>query len=213
MTEIDLASVEDNSEVVDATTVQSNNDQSNSTSIPKHRVSFSNLINDPDIKRGSGFLDKRYQIMTNINTSKLSVPYFSQFRETCQKAWRSVKKWIESKVLKKSTQDIDLHNIVEIPTEGETETVTPTNSLSNEAISIKTNINQSWEINNGKDTLCACINETDPFWRQFFEVNTSRSNAYALNDVNFEMLPEDFNQKVKDPQLVVIWRSRLNYVF
>ena len=40
VTENDLAAVEDNSEVADATTVQSNNDQSNSTSIPKHRVSF-----------------------------------------------------------------------------------------------------------------------------------------------------------------------------
>ena len=50
-TENDLAAVEDNSEVVDATTVQSNNDQSNSTSIPKHHVSFSNLNNNPDIKR------------------------------------------------------------------------------------------------------------------------------------------------------------------
>ena len=36
MTENDLAAVEDNSEVVDAT-VQSNNDQSNNTSIPRHR--------------------------------------------------------------------------------------------------------------------------------------------------------------------------------
>ena len=51
MTENDLSAVENNSEVVRATTVQSNNDQSNSTSIPKHRVSFSNLTNDPDIKR------------------------------------------------------------------------------------------------------------------------------------------------------------------
>ena len=44
--ENDLAAVEDNSEVVDATTVQSNNDQSNSTSIPKHHVNFSNLTNE-----------------------------------------------------------------------------------------------------------------------------------------------------------------------
>ena len=36
MTENDLAAVEDNSEVVDAT-VRSNNDQSNNTSIPRHR--------------------------------------------------------------------------------------------------------------------------------------------------------------------------------
>ena len=41
--------------LVDVTTVQSNNDKSNSTSIPKQEVSFSNLTNDPDIKRDSEF--------------------------------------------------------------------------------------------------------------------------------------------------------------
>ena len=40
VTENDLTAAEDNSEVVDATTVQSNNDQSNSTSFPKHHVSL-----------------------------------------------------------------------------------------------------------------------------------------------------------------------------
>ena len=98
MTENDLGVVEDNSEVVDATTVQSNNDQSNSTSIPKHHVSFPNLKNDPDIKRDSEFLDKMQQFMTNDNTSTLFIPYLSQFRATYQKAPRSVKKRIESKV-------------------------------------------------------------------------------------------------------------------
>ena len=68
MTENDIAAVEDNSEVVDATTVQPNNDQSNSTSIPKHHISFPNLTNDPDIKRDSEFLDETQQIMTNGNT-------------------------------------------------------------------------------------------------------------------------------------------------
>ena len=58
VTENDLSAVEDNSEVADATAIQSNNNQSNSTSIPKHHVSFSNLTNDPDIKRDSEFLDK-----------------------------------------------------------------------------------------------------------------------------------------------------------
>ena len=42
---------EDNFEVVDATTVQSNNDYSNSTLTLKRHVSFSNLTNDPEIKR------------------------------------------------------------------------------------------------------------------------------------------------------------------
>ena len=80
VTENDLSA--DNSEVVDATTVQSNNDKSNSTSIKKHYVSFSNLTNDPDIKRDAEFLDKMQQIMTNSNTSKLFIPYLSQFRAT-----------------------------------------------------------------------------------------------------------------------------------
>ena len=93
VTENDLAAVEDNSDVVDATIVQSN-----STSIPKHHVSFPNLKNDPDIKRDSEFLDKMQQFMTNDNTSTLFIPYLSQFRATYQKARRSVKKQIESKV-------------------------------------------------------------------------------------------------------------------
>ena len=93
VTENDLAAVEDNSDVVDATIVQSN-----STSIPKHHVSFPNLTNDPDIKRDSEFLDKMQHIMTNGNTSTLFIPYLSQFRATYQKARRSVKKRIESKV-------------------------------------------------------------------------------------------------------------------
>ena len=75
MTENGLTFVEDNTEVVDATTtIQSNNDQSNSTSILKYYVSFSNLTNDPDIKRESEFLDNMQQIMTNCNTSKLFIP-------------------------------------------------------------------------------------------------------------------------------------------
>ena len=48
---------------------------------------------------------------------------------------------------------------------------------------------------------------------QFFELNTSRSDAYRLNDVKFEVLPEDFVRKVKDSQLVAIGRNRVNYVF
>ena len=128
MTENDLSAVENNSEVVRATTVQSNNDQSNSTSIPKHRVSFSNLTNDPDIKRDSEFLDKMQQTMTNGNTSNLFILYSSQLRATYQKA-RHKKKQIESKVPEKSTSEIDSHNIVEISTEGEVETVTAADSL------------------------------------------------------------------------------------
>ena len=190
MTKNDLAAVEDNSKVVDATTVQSYNDQSNSTSIPKHQVNFLNLTNDPDIKRDSEFLDKMQQIMTNGNTSKLFIPYLSQFRATYQEARRREKKRIESKVPEKPTQEIDSRNTVEISTEGEVEPVTPADSLSDETISINIESND-WEISNSKDSLYAYVVETDPFMVQFFEPN-SRSDAYRLNDVNFELLPEDF---------------------
>ena len=84
MTENDLSAVEDNS--TDGTTAQSNNNQSNSTSIPKHLVSFSNLTNDPDFKRDSEFLDKIQQIVTNGNTLTLLIFYLSQFRTTYQKS-------------------------------------------------------------------------------------------------------------------------------
>ena len=66
---------------------------------------------------------------------------------------------------------------------------------------------------NRKDSLYAYVVETDPFMVQFFEPNTSRSDAYRLNDVKFEVLPGDFVRIVKDPQLVVVGRSRVNYVF
>ena len=48
---------------------------------------------------------------------------------------------------------------------------------------------------------------------QFFQPNSSRSDAYRLNDIKFEVLPEDFVRKVKDPQLVAAGRSCVNYVF
>ena len=146
MTENGLAAVEDNFEAVDANTVQSNNNQSNSTSVPKQRASFSNLTNDLNIKRDSEFLDKTQQIMNNGNTSKLFIPYLSQLRATYQKAWQNAKKRIESKVHEKSTHEIESHNIVEISTEIEVETVTSADSLSYETISISIENNEKQEI-------------------------------------------------------------------
>ena len=157
--------------------------------------------------------------MTNGNTSKLSILYLSQFRAAYQKVQRSVKRRIESKVTGKSTQVIDSHSIVEISTEGELETVTPADSLSDKTISIniknneKQEINQQWEISNGKDSLYAYVVETDRFMVQFFEPNSSRSDAYRFNNVEFELLPEYFVQKVKDTQLFEVERSLVSYVF
>ena len=51
------------------------------------------------------------------------------------------------------------------------------------------------------------------FMVQFFEPTTSRSDAYWLNDVKFELLPKDFVRKVKDPHLVAVGKRRVNYVF
>ena len=98
--------------------------------------------------------------------------YFDQILSKYQcarKARSSVKKRIESKVPEKSTQEIDSQNIVEISTEGEVETVTPADSLSDETINInienneKPEINQYWEISDGKDSLYTYVVETDPF--------------------------------------------------
>ena len=85
--------------------------------------------------------------MTNGNTLKLFIPYLSQFRATYQKARRSVKKRIESRVPEKSTQEVNSHNIVEISTEREVETVTPADSLPDETISIYNENNEKPETN------------------------------------------------------------------
>ena len=66
---------------------------------------------------------------------------------------------------------------------------------------------------NGKDSFYTYVVETDPFIVQFFEPNTSRNDAYWLNDVRFEVLQEDFVRKGKDPQLVAVGRRRVNYAF
>ena len=146
------------------------------------------------------------------------MPYLSQFRATYQKARRSAKRRMESNV-PESTQEIDSHNVIEISTEGKIETIAPADFLSDETISInienneKPEINQYWEISNSKDSLSTYVSETDSSMIQLFKLNTSRSDTYGLNDVKFEVLPEDFVRKVKDPHLVAVGRSRVNYVF
>ena len=146
------------------------------------------------------------------------MPYLSQFKATYQKARRSAKRRMESNV-PESTQEIDSHNVIEISTEGKIETIAPADFLSDETISInienneKPEINQYWEISNSKDSLSTYVSETDSSMIQLFKLNTSRSDTYGLNDVKFEVLPEDFVRKVKDPHLVAVGRSRVNYVF
>ena len=47
---------------------------------------------------------------------------------------------------------------------------------------------------------------------QFFEPN-SKGDAYRLNHLKFEVLPEDFVRKLQEPQLIAVGRSRVNYIF
>ena len=51
-----------------------------------------------------------------------------------------------------------------------------------------------------------------PLWCSFWNWILAKV-THILNDVNFEVLPEDFVRKVKDPQIIAIRRSRLNNVF
>ena len=36
---------------------------------------------------------------------------------------------------------------------------------------------------------------------------------YKLNDLKFEVLPDDFVRKMENPGLIPVGRSRVNYVF
>ena len=58
---------------------------------------LSNFTTDPDIKKDAEFLEQFNEMMTDSSTSKLFIPYLSQFKATYQKARRSIKKRIETK--------------------------------------------------------------------------------------------------------------------
>ena len=47
---------------------------------------------------------------------------------------------------------------------------------------------------------------------QFFEPN-SIGDVYRLNDLKFAVLHEDFIRKAQEPQLYVVGRSRVNFIF
>ena len=67
------------------------------SSASKKETSLLSFTSDPEIKKDAEFLDKFQQIMEDSGTSKLFIPYMSQFRATIQKARRSIKKRIETK--------------------------------------------------------------------------------------------------------------------
>ena len=196
------------------------------SSVIKKETSLLSFTSDPEIKKDAKFLDKFQQIMEDCGTSKLFIPYMSQFRATFQKTRRSIKKRIETKasanpqLSKKDNVELQLVgplNNAEAATQP-MEPATQSNGdetaldVSIDGSSEDPDIDQYWEISNGKDSIYAQVVEKDPFMVQFFEPN-SVGDAYRLNDLKFEVLHEDFVRKVQEPQLIVVGRSRVNYFF
>ena len=171
----------------------------------KKETSLLSFTSDPEIKKDAEFLDKFQQIMEHNGTSKLFIPYMSQFRAAFQKARGSIKKRIETKA--SANPQLSKKDNVELPVEGplnntkaatqpmepaaqsngdETALVVPIDGSSEDP-----DIGQYWEISNGKDSIYAQVVEKDPFMGQFFEPNLI-GDAYRLNDLKFKVLHEDF---------------------
>ena len=196
------------------------------SSASKKETSLLSFTSDPEIKKDAEFLDKFQQIIEHSGTSKLFIPYLSQFRATFQKALRSIKERIETKA--SANPQLSKKDNVELPVEGPLnnaeaatqpmEPATQSNGdetaldLSIGGSSEDPDIDQYWEISNGKDSIYAQVVKKDPFLVQFFEPN-SISDAYRLNGLKFDVLHEDFVRKVQEPQLIAVGRSRVNYIF
>ena len=114
--------------------------------------------------------------MTDASTSKLFIPYLSQFRATYQKARRRIKKRIHSKQtsIVEATQLIET-NIQQDQVDTEQ---TPVNALAAKNIEttqlIETNtqeetpdVKQYWEISNGRDSLYDIVIQTNPLMVQY----------------------------------------------
>ena len=174
------------------------------SSTSKEETSLLSFSGDPEIKKEAKFLDKFHQIMEDSGTSKLFIPYMSQFQATFQKARRSIKKRIETKA--SANPQLSKKDNVELPVEGplnnaeaatqSMEPATQSNGdeaaldVSTDGSSENPDIGQYWEISNGKDSIYAQVVEKDPFIVQFFEPN-STGDAYRLNDLKFEVLHKD----------------------
>ena len=125
--------------------------------------------------------------MKDSKTLKLFSPYMSQFRATYQKARRYLKKRIDTKTstVNSNLQDQQVHDPVD-----DTEAPADESLEENELAIDQPEIDQNWEISNGNDFLNALITEKDPYIVQFFDP-TARNDVYKLNDLKFEVLPED----------------------
>ena len=150
----------------------------------------------------------------------------SQFRATFQKAQRSIKKRIETKA--SANPQLSQKDNVELPVdrplnnvEAATQPMEPATQSNGDETALDVSIDgssedpdigQYWEISNGKDSIYAQVVEKDPFMLQFFEPN-SIGDANRLNDLKFDVLHEDFVRKLREPQLIAVGRSRVNYIF
>ena len=150
----------------------------------------------------------------------------SQFRAKFQKVRRSIKKRIETKA--SANPQLSKKDNVELPVEGPlnnaeaaTQPMEPSTQSNGDETALDVSIDSSsedpdigqcWEISICKDQIYAQVVEKDPFMVQFFEPN-SIGEAYRLNDLKFEVLHEGFVRKVQEPQLIVVSRSRVNYIF
>ena len=173
------------------------------SSASKKETSLLSFTSDPEIKKDAEFLDKFQQIMEDSGTSKLFIPYMSQFRATFQKARRSIKKRIETKA--SANPQLSKKDNVELPVEGPlnnveaaTQPMEPATKSNRDETALNVpidgssedlDIGQYWEISIGKDLIYAQVVEKD----------------------NFMVLREDFVQKVQEPQLIAVGRSRVNY--
>ena len=57
------------------------------------------------------------------------------------------------------------------------------------------------------------ITANDPVCVKYFEPTSRGEKTYTLNDNVFEVFAEDLLEKVKDPVIIPIGRSRLFYHF
>ena len=196
------------------------------SSASKKETSLLSFTSDPEIKKDAEFLDKFRQIMEDSGTSKLFIPYMSQFQATFRKARRSIKKRIETKA-SANLQLSKIDNVklpVECPlnnAEAATQPMEPATQSNGDETALDVpidsssedpDIDQYWEISNGKVSIYAQVVEKDPFMVQFFEPN-SIGDVYRLNDLKSGVLHEDFVRKVQEPQLIAVGRSCVNYIF
>ena len=103
----------------DNVVVEENHDQIGLITISsasKKETSLLSFTSDPEIKKDAEFLDKFQQIMEDSGTSKLFIPYMSQFWATFQKAQCSIKKRIETKA--SANPQLSKKDNMELPVEG-----------------------------------------------------------------------------------------------